>query len=226
MADGRTALSQHRRRPPAKRPKRRRVGVFMVTAAAATVVVVAIALLVVNGRPGSVTDPLGAAVAQVSSGQQGLKLAAERQQVILQDVATQSFNVTSAPKISTAPPPVSTVNQGTGGGAPVVASGPPPNPSSAQGIAYSLLPSFGFSTSQFGCLNNIWTRESGWRYNAENASGAYGIPQALPGDKMASAGPDWQTDPTTQIKWGIGYIQGRYGDPCSAWAFWEGHGWY
>ena len=71
MADGRTALSQHRRRPQAKRPRRRRVGVFMVTAAAATVVVVAIALLVVAGRPGSVTDPLGAAVAQVSSGQAG-----------------------------------------------------------------------------------------------------------------------------------------------------------
>jgi hypothetical protein len=199
----------------------------MVTAAAATVVVVAIALLVVNGRPGSVTDPLGAAVAQVSSGQQGLKLAAERQQVILQDVATQSFNVTSAPKISTAPPPAaSPVNQGAGGGAPVVASGPPPNPSSAQGIAYSLLPSFGFSTSQFGCLDNIWSRESGWRYNAANASGAYGIPQALPGSKMASYGADWQTNPKTQIEWGLNYIKSRYGSPCQAWAAWQVQGWY
>ena len=197
----------------------------MVTAAAATVVVVAIALLVVAGRPGSVTDPLGAAVAQVSTGRQGLALEHERQQVILQDVATQSFSVTSAPKISTAPPPTSSspVNQG---GAPIVPSGPPPNPATAQGIAYQLLPSFGFSTSQFGCLNNIWSRESGWRYNAANASGAYGIPQALPGSKMASAGPNWQTNPTTQIKWGLGYIKSRYGSPCQAWAAWQAQGWY
>ena len=196
----------------------------MVTAAAATVVVVAIALLVVAGRPGSVTDPLGAAVAQVSSGRQGLVLAQERQKVILQDAATQAFSVTSAPKISTVPPP-STVSQGGQTGAPLVPSAPP-NPSSAQGIAYKLLPSFGFSTNQFGCLNDIFSRESGWRYNAENASGAYGIPQALPGSKMASAGPDWQTNPTTQIKWGLGYIKGRYGTPCDAWAAWQVQGWY
>jgi len=198
----------------------------MVTAAAATVVVVAIALLVVAGRPGSATDPLGAAVAQVSSGRQGLVLAQERQKVILQAAATQSFSVTSAPKISTVPPP-SSVNQGGGGqtGAPLVPSAPP-NPSSAQGIAYKLLPSFGFSTNQFGCLNDIWSRESGWRYNAENASGAYGIPQALPGSKMASAGPNWQTNPTTQIKWGLGYIKGRYGTPCDAWSAWQVQGWY
>lgn len=193
----------------------------MVTAAAATVVVVAIALLVVAGRPGSVTDPLGAAVAQVSTGRQGLVLAQERQKVILQDVATQSFSVTSAPKISTAPPPSS----GGTGGPPIVVE-PPPNPGTAQAIAYSLLPSFGFSTNQFGCLDNIWSRESGWRYNAANASGAYGIPQALPGSKMATAGPNWQTNPTTQIKWGLGYIKSRYGNPCAAWAAWQAQGWY
>jgi hypothetical protein len=196
----------------------------MVTASAATVVVVAIALIVVAYRPGAAADPLGAAVAQVSTGRQGMKLAAERQQVILQDAATQSFTVTSAPKISTAPPPGS-AGQG-GGGVAIVPSGPPPNPATAQGIAYRMLPSFGFSTSQYGCLNNIWSRESGWRYNAENASGAYGIPQALPGSKMASAGADWQTNPATQIKWGLGYIKSRYGSPCQAWAAWQVQGWY
>jgi len=195
----------------------------MVTAAAATVVVVAIALLVVNGRPGSATDPLGAAVAQVSSGRQGLVLEQERQKVILQDVATESFSVTSAPKISTPPPPAS--SGGGTGGAPIV-SAPPPNPGTAQSIAYNMLGSFGFSTSQFGCLDNIWSRESGWRYDAANASGAYGIPQALPGSKMASAGPDWQTNPATQIRWGLGYIKGRYGTPCQAWAAWQAQGWY
>ena len=101
---------------------------------------------------------------------------------------------------------------------------PPPNPGTAQSTAYNMMSSFGFDPkTQFGCLNNIWTRESGWRYNAENASGAYGIPQALPGSKMASAGADWQTNPATQIKWGLGYIKSVYGTPCNAWAFWEGH---
>jgi hypothetical protein len=200
------------------------VGVFLVTASAATVVVVAIALLVVAGRPGSVTDPLGAAVAQVSTGRQGLALAQERQKVILQDFATQSFNVTSAPKISTAPPPASSGGGGGGGG--IVPSGPPPNPSTARGIAYNMLASFGFSKSQFGCLDSLWTRESNWQYNAANASGAYGIPQALPGSKMASAGSDWQTNPATQIKWGLGYIKSIYGTPCGAWSHEEADGWY
>ena len=198
----------------------------MVTAAAATVVVVAIALLVVAGRPGSATDPLGAAVAQVSSGRQGLKLEAERQQVILQDAATQAFSVTSAPKISTAPPPQSSAGSSGGGGSSLVPSGPPPDPSSARGIAYNMLASFGFSTDQFGCLNDLWTQESNWVYNAENASGAYGIPQALPGSKMASAGADWQTNPATQIKWGLGYIKSIYGTPCGAWSHEEADGWY
>jgi hypothetical protein len=193
----------------------------MVTAAAATVVVVAIALIVVIERPGSATDPLGAAVAQVSTGRQGLVLAQERQKVILQDAATQTFSVTSAPKISTAPPP----STGGGGGSPVVAMAPP-DPGTAQRIAYDMLGSFGFSTSQFGCLDDLWNAESGWRYNAENASGAYGIPQALPGSKMASAGADWATDPTTQIKWGLGYIKNIYGTPCGAWAHEEAYGWY
>lgn len=190
----------------------------MVTVAAATVTVTGISMMIIIGRPGPSADPLAAAVAQVSSGRSGLVLEQERQQVIQADAATESFSVTSAPKISSMPPPSSS--------APLVPDGPPPDPASAQGIAYSLLPSYGFSTDQFGCLNDIWTRESGWIYNAENASGAYGIPQALPGDKMASAGPDWQTDPTTQIKWGLGYIKDTYGTPCDAWAFWQANGWY
>jgi hypothetical protein len=83
----------------------------------------------------------------------------------------------------------------------------------------ALLPSFGFNqTTQWDCLYNLWTRESGWNVYAENpATGAYGIPQAFPGNKMASAGADWQTDPTTQIRWGLGYIAAMYGTPCGAW---------
>jgi len=115
----------------------------------------------------------------------------------------------------------------TGGGVTTV-SAPAPDPGTAQSIAYNMLPSFGFSqSSQWGCLLNIWNRESGWNYQAENPySGAYGIPQALPGDKMASAGADWQTNPATQIKWGLGYIQSIYGTPCGAWDFELANGYY
>lgn len=94
-------------------------------------------------------------------------------------------------------------------------------------IARALLGEFGFSADQFGCLDSLWTRESNWRWNADNpSSSAYGIPQALPGSKMSSAGADWATNPATQIRWGLGYIQDRYGSPCSAWAHSEARNWY
>jgi hypothetical protein len=96
-----------------------------------------------------------------------------------------------------------------------------------QAVAEALLPSFGWSSSQMSCLVPLWMGESGWRVNAENvSSGAYGIPQSLPGSKMATIGADWRTNPVTQIKWGLGYIQERYGSPCGAWGFKQGHGWY
>ena len=85
----------------------------------------------------------------------------------------------------------------------------------------------GWGASQFGCLNSLWMRESKWSVHATNpTSGAYGIPQALPGSKMASAGPNWRTNAITQIAWGLGYIRARYGSPCGAWSHSEGHGWY
>ena len=94
-------------------------------------------------------------------------------------------------------------------------------------IARALLPQFGFSSDQFGCLDSLWMRESGWNPAAHNpSSGAHGIPQSLPGSKMASAGADWATNPATQIEWGLGYIRDRYGSPCGAWAHSESHGWY
>ena len=94
-------------------------------------------------------------------------------------------------------------------------------------IARALLSSYGWDESQFGCLESLWDRESHWNPHAANpSSGAYGIPQALPGSKMASAGSDWQSNPVTQIKWGLGYIADRYGSPCGAWGHSQGHGWY
>jgi hypothetical protein len=80
--------------------------------------------------------------------------------------------------------------------------------------------------AQYTCLVKLWTRESGWSHTAHNGNGAHGIPQALPGRKMASAGPNWQSNPETQIKWGLRYIKGRYGSPCGAWSHFTGHGWY
>jgi hypothetical protein len=102
-----------------------------------------------------------------------------------------------------------------------VASGDP------REIAQAMLPQFGFSADQFSCLDSLWTKESGWDVYADNpTSSAYGIPQALPGEKMASAGADWATNPATQIRWGLGYIADSYGTPCSAWSHSVANNWY
>ena len=94
-------------------------------------------------------------------------------------------------------------------------------------VARAMLAEFGFSSSEFTCLDSLWTRESGWDTHAANpTSSAYGIPQALPGSKMASAGPDWANNAETQIRWGLGYIKSRYGTPCGAWSHSESYGWY
>jgi hypothetical protein len=94
-------------------------------------------------------------------------------------------------------------------------------------IARALLGEFGFSQDQFSCLDALYVGESDWRVDADNpTSSAYGIPQALPGEKMASAGADWATNPETQIRWGLGYIRDVYGSPCSANAFKAANNWY
>jgi len=103
---------------------------------------------------------------------------------------------------------------------------PAPDPGTAKAIARQLLAARGWGSSQYDCLVTLWNHESGWRVNAANGSGAYGIPQALPGSKMGSAGPDWQNNAETQIKWGLGYIASRYGTPCGAWSSWQANGWY
>ena len=91
-----------------------------------------------------------------------------------------------------------------------------------QAIARQMVPS-----DQFQCFSNIVDHESTWNYRASNpSSGAYGLVQALPGSKMASAGSDWQTNPATQIKWGLNYMNERYGSPCGAWSFWQANSWY
>ncbi|MDG9673104.1 lytic transglycosylase domain-containing protein [Micromonospora parva] len=85
----------------------------------------------------------------------------------------------------------------------------------------------GFGISEFPCLEKLWTKESGWNHKASNSSsGAYGIPQSLPGSKMGSVASDWRTNPATQIKWGLGYIKGRYKTPCGAWTYFQNNGHY
>lgn len=102
-----------------------------------------------------------------------------------------------------------------------------PDPGTAQSIAYEMLQAGGLGDEEFNCLVALWNRESGWNVYANNpSSGAYGIPQSLPGSKMASAGEDWATNPATQISWGLSYILGRYGTPCGAWGHSEENGWY
>src|SRR5690606_14540610 len=108
---------------------------------------------------------------------------------------------------------------------------PPPGvavePGTARAIGREMVLARGWGDDQWQCLDALWTRESGWRTTAENrSSGAYGIPQALPGSKMASVGDDWRTNPATQITWGLGYIANRYSTPCGAWAHFQARNWY
>jgi hypothetical protein len=216
-------LSQHRRRSPGRRRAGRRNGFLLPTVATAVTAVTGIAVtgyMVLSG-PGHLQDSGAAIAAAAISGSQAMTvLEQQRQQIIVMDAASHTMSVVGVPKVAARPTAVS-----ADGSAAVDL--PAPDPGTAQSIAYNMLSSFGWAPSTYySCLNNIWSRESGWRYNAENASGAYGIPQALPGSKMASAGADWATDPATQIKWGLGYIEERYGDPCKAWTFWQAHDYY
>jgi hypothetical protein len=117
-------------------------------------------------------------------------------------------------------------NPSGGGGGAAVSGGYVTPSGTAQAYAAQLVASRGWASSEFGCLVNLWNRESGWNTHAANPSGAYGIPQALPGSKMAIAGGDWQNDYKVQISWGLSYISGSYGSPCGAWAHSESYNWY
>ena len=124
-----------------------------------------------------------------------------------------------------------TQGSSSGGGGPVPYTGSVPSScasySGSRKIGCTLMLQAGFGINQFPCLDSLWKKESGWNYRAENSStGAYGIPQALPGSKMGTVASDWRTNPATQIKWGLGYIEGRYNTPCSAWSHSQSTGWY
>jgi len=201
------------------------------------------AAYVIKMRRTGASDGLAAAIGAIPQNKSVVLLEQERQTLV--DMSSAARTLTVVAKVATVSPSDMAAAQQTatttasGGGTSNAADGggttqaaPPPNPGSAQAIALGMLSSFGFgadssSNPRYGCLVNLWNRESGWNYQAENPySGAYGIPQALPGSKMSSAGADWQTNPATQIKWGLGYIQSIYGTPCGAWNFELANGYY
>lgn len=165
-------------------------------------------------------------------------LAADRATIAQQSTQTASRDLQRAPlKISasaTAKPSAAASASTPAQAAPAKPAAPaiPAGCSGYSGIqllACEQLPAFGFDYGQMQSLVNLWAGESDWNVYASNAdSGAYGIPQALPGDKMASAGTDWQSNPVTQIRWGLGYIRDTYGSPDAAWAAWQSRSphWY
>jgi hypothetical protein len=150
------------------------------------------------------------------------------------DVTRDAYGVTlpkpkvvAKPKVETTPDAATTSTaQPVSAANTLAATAATPDPGSAQAIAQQLVAARGWGTDQYNCLVSLWNKESGWRVNAYNPSGAYGIPQALPGSKMASAGADWQTNPATQITWGLNYISGVYGTPCGAWGHSQSFNWY
>ncbi|GAA2058261.1 hypothetical protein GCM10009839_79980 [Catenulispora yoronensis] len=130
--------------------------------------------------------------------------------------STSTTSKPTAPKTTTTPTTTSTTTSST------TDLGINATPAQAQAIAKQLVPS-----GQYACFANIINRESSWNIHATNpSSGAYGLPQALPGSKMAEYGSDWRNSATIQIKWALAYMTGRYGSPCAAWTFWQNHSWY
>jgi hypothetical protein len=212
-----------------------RLGTTGQVGAAAVIFVAAAAVAVYFVAPGSSGAGGAAAFEAISNSNTLTALEKERQEIVDMNAAAQTMSVTGKMNVVSPSQVVESeqeaseqsTSQDETSDAPSEPTGPTPDPGSAEAIGYDLLPSYGFSQStQWGCLYDLWMRESGWVYDAENASGAYGVPQSLPASKMASAGSDYLTDPRTQIIWGLGYIQSTYGTPCDAWDFEEANGYY
>jgi hypothetical protein len=181
---------------------------------------------------GTGANSLFATIDGLGSSRQASALAQEYDTLLAMTAASKTLTVAAVPAHTDPDQIMAALNQSASanesGGISVATLAAPADPTAAQRTAQQLMPSFGFSVaSQWSCLYSLWEQESTWNVYAENsASGAYGIPQSLPGDKMASVAADWQTDATTQIKWGLGYISSVYGTPCTAWAHEEAHGYY
>lgn len=197
----------------------RRPGGFKQAVTVVFAFVASVSFLLVN-----VVDPFSGATASPDFARDGERFGgAEVQAVDVEgeytiDVTKEGYVVEEKPEVTLAP-----ASAGSGWAPPAIT----PDPGSAQAYAAGAVAARGWASTEFDCLVALWSKESGWRVNAYNASsGAYGIPQALPGSKMATAGADWETNAATQIEWGLTYIQGRYGTPCGAWAHSQDDGWY
>jgi hypothetical protein len=180
----------------------------------------------------TVVDPYSGATASPYFQMSGTTTAESPAQAVLvagsyaNTITRDGYAVTEKPKPKPKPVPVvaavETIKKNFTAPAAAV-----PDPGSAQAYAFDAVAARGWGEDQYSCLVSLWQKESGWRVNAQNgSSGAYGIPQSLPGSKMASAGADWATNAGTQIEWGLGYITGRYGTPCGAWEKSQASGWY
>lgn len=154
-------------------------------------------------------------------GHSGSVAALEQERSLILEMNAAASALTSDAQPATAYPAMfqQQVIESEESGGTAVAAAPPADPTAAQQDAESMLASYGWNnTTEWTCLYNLWEKESTWNVYADNvSSGAYGIPQSLPGDKMAMFGSDWQTNPVTQIKWGLYYINTTYGTPCNAW---------
>ncbi len=214
------------------RSAKKKRGLFRRTGIALPAAGLALLLVVVVWGAAKVMDPRGTGASSLFESIDGLGhsgsvalLEQERQTLIEMTAAAKTLTVAAKPAMANPQQILASQDSSTSsssmttGGTGVATTAPPSNPTAAQATAKAMLASFGFSTTtQWPCLYDLWEQESTWNVYAENpVSGAYGIPQSLPGDKMASAGADWQTNPTTQIKWGLGYIKTVYGTPCGAW---------
>jgi hypothetical protein len=229
------AVNQSRTLPSGSRSSRRKRRRSIVLPAF-FVAVMLVAVVAVGGkvmsRNSSGANSLAQAIDALPRSGSVALIVQERKNIIVMDAASRTLTIAAKPAIVN-PDQVMTsqsaaANSSSGSTSTTTVNVPPPDPGTAQSIGYNMLPQFGFNqTTQWTCLLDLWNRESGWLYDAENpSSGAYGIPQALPGDKMASAGADWQTDPATQIEWSLGYISQTYGTPCNAYDFDVANGGY
>jgi hypothetical protein len=204
-------------RTPRSAPRRGFVKIGVMAAAAVVVVGggTAGAIAMTGGSDPKDTPGAGASPSQVE-----LRNAETDRQALSLQHATRAARRDFARRPALAPKGTPLPGDAPDAGNPVPAG-------EAQKIAKALMPKYGFDPdTQFGCLVELWERESHWRVTAGSPGGPYGIPQANPGSKMAGGGPDWLHDATTQIKWGLGYIKGRYDGPCGAWAAFRAKGWY
>ena len=225
--------------PRSARKKKR--GLFHRTGVVVPALVMAVLLVVgvlvaarVTSNSGSGASGLFQSIDSLGHSSQVTALENERATIIAMNDAAETLTVASVPakanpaqilaaQQAAADQASTGIQTGTG----ITGSPPPADPSAAEVIGEDELVDQGFDkATQWPCLYDLWQQESGWNVYAENPSGAYGIPQSLPGDKMASVASDWQTNPTTQIIWGLGYIKSVYGTPCGAWSHEEADGFY